>query len=249
MDFSAPYRIITPTLDGPVLRALAGVETPLTRGQVVSLVRDASEAGVRKVLARLVAQGIVIEDRIGSRYTYHANREHLLWPSVAGIFAARDLLAERVRALTAGWDVPVVSAELFGSVADGTAAEDSDVDVLILRFPLESGDQHTWDRQIDELHDHVARWTGNACDVAVLGLDELVAAYRARDPLLEWTTYHLAGQSFAAIRRWLDLTELGGVPGVDTDLGLSAETLTWLSRLMSAEPHADASTSSDVGPG
>lgn len=245
MDFSSPYRVITPTLEGPVLRALAGVESSLTRGQVVSLVRDASEAGVRKVLARLVAQGIVIEERIGSRYTYHANREHLLWPSVAGLFAARDLLGERVRALTAGWDVPVVSAELFGSVAEGTAAEGSDVDVLMVRLPLGSDDQDTWDRQIDQLHDHVTRWTGNSCDIAVIGLNEVVDAYRARDPLLEWTTFHLAGESFAAIRRWLDLTELVGVPGLDPDLGLSAETLTWLMRLTSA----DGATSTAGEPG
>lgn len=64
----------------------------LTRQQIVALVEDASEAGVRKALARLVEQGIVIEQRFGKRYAYLANAEHLLWPSVEGLFSARRLL-------------------------------------------------------------------------------------------------------------------------------------------------------------
>ncbi|MFT4187989.1 MAG: nucleotidyltransferase domain-containing protein [Aeromicrobium sp.] len=187
MDFSAPYRVISPTLEGPILRALAGVNGSLTRSQIVALVEDASEAGVRKAIGRLVTQGIVIEERIGSRYTYHVNRDHLLWPSVEGLFAARELLRERVAELVRGWEIQPVSVDLFGSVAQGVSDEESDVDVMVVSPELGEDRQEVWDRQMDDLHDRITLWTGNACDVVVMDPEELAHA-RAKDaPILRLT--------------------------------------------------------------
>src|SRR5665811_1674142 len=78
VDFSQPFRAVTPTLDGPVLRVLARTTHPMTRQQVADLLGEASEAGVRKVLRRLAEQGVVIEQRIGTHYTYVGNRERIL---------------------------------------------------------------------------------------------------------------------------------------------------------------------------
>jgi predicted nucleotidyltransferase len=199
MDFSAPYKVITPTLEGPILRALAGVETTLTRTQILNLVEGKSEAGVRKALARLVEQGIVTEERVGSRYSYYVNREHLLWPSVEGLLRAGQLLQERVEELTSVWEVPPLSVELFGSVADGSSDTASDVDILVVRRALDAGEREVWERQIEDLTDQVARWTGNGCDVVVLSPEELAAADERREPILRSPRSQLAGHSVASI--------------------------------------------------
>lgn len=206
VDFSAPYRILTPTLDGPVLRALAGVEGRMTRAQIRRQVEDASEAGVRKTLVRLVEQGIVIEERIGSRYTYAANREHLLWPAVETLLSARRLLAVKVEEATMRWEIPPVSVELFGSVAQGSSTASSDVDLLIVRPQLNKDEMDTWDQQVGELHDGIVRWTGNSCDIVTLDADEYGAALERDDPVATSYTNTIAGVRAADIPALKDLS-------------------------------------------
>lgn len=242
VDFSKPYRVISPTLEGPILHALAGVETELTRSQIVNLVEDASEAGVRKALARLVEQGIVIEERIGSRYTYQVNRAHLLWPSVEGLLAARQLLRERVQRLTADWEVPPVSVELFGSVAQGTAHEGSDIDIIVIQPPLQPDEEDAWDRHVGELHDSVVRWTGNSCDIVVMDTEELHDAHERDEPILRSPASNLAGVDLsrlvaasrpkAALRISENYRKAAQAAAVDTKM---MESMVEIRRLASAQ--------------
>ncbi|MFE3997777.1 nucleotidyltransferase domain-containing protein [Nocardioides sp. YIM B13467] len=193
MDFSAPYRVLTPTLDGPVLNALAGVDRWMTRTQILNQVEDASEAGIRKTLTRLVEQGIVIEERVGSRYTYSANRSHLLWPSIDAMFNARRTFAARVEEITSDWEIPPVSVELFGSVAQGTSNTASDIDLLVVRRELDDEESDVWDRQIESLHDHVVQMTGNACDILILDTTEFAEALARNDPVATSKTNAISG--------------------------------------------------------
>lgn len=194
MDFSAPYRVITPTLEGPVLRALGGVEGRLTRGQIVALVASASEAGVRKALGRLVEQGIVLEEQVGRQYTYAVNRDHLLWPHIEGLLRSGDELRNRVGELVAGWRIAPVSIELFGSVAQGVSDERSDLDILVVQPELGQGDEDAWDQQMSELHDRLVSWTGNECDLLVLDLDDLAKAFLSDDSIVRSAMRNLAGR-------------------------------------------------------
>lgn len=230
VDFSRPYRVITPTLEGPILRALAGTQTALTRGQIVALVQDASEAGVRKALGRLVEQGIVIEQRIGKRYAYLANREHLLWPSIDGLLSARRLLEEGVRAAVAEWEFPPASVELFGSQARGGSDAGSDIDVLIVRPDLEPGAVEIWEEQVAELHDGIVRWTGNPCDIVVLSPGELEQASELDEPILRSPTANVAGAPLAAL-----LERPGGV--TSEAAATLAEHAAVLSRLGALSDH------------
>lgn len=214
MDFTAPYRVITPTLEGPVLRALADVDTSLTRTQIVKVIEKASEAGVRKALSRLVDQGIVIEERTGSRYTYRANRAHLLWPNIEGIFNARTLLRERVLELTSEWDPMPVSVELFGSVAQGTSDEASDIDILIIRPELDFSEEDDWDRQVGELHDNIVRWTGNSCDIVVMNSAELQESGRRDEPILRSPMSNLAGVRLEKLKNDLQARQTQGPASV-----------------------------------
>ena len=198
MDFSQPFRVVTPTLDGPVLRVLARTTHPMTRQQVTDLVGEASEAGVRKVLRRLAEQGVVIEQRIGSRYTYLGNREHILWPAVEVFMSAADRLDRAICEHVEAWALPALSVELFGSVAAGTSTADSDIDLMGYRPSLTDDHTALWDRQVAELRMAVERWTGNACEILEIDPRTLVDMAAEDEPLLKAPRVPVAGLNIAA---------------------------------------------------
>jgi len=198
VDFSQPFRAVTPTLDGPVLRVLARTTHPMTRQQVADLIGEASEAGVRKVLRRLAEQGVVIEQRIGSHYTYVGNREHILWPAVEVFMSAADRLDTTIREHVEAWEVPALSVELFGSVAAGTSTADSDVDLMVYRPSLTDDQVGLWDSQVAELRMAVERWTGNACEILEIDPRTLVEMAAEDEPVLKAPRVPISGLNIAA---------------------------------------------------
>jgi predicted nucleotidyltransferase len=198
MDFSQPFRAVTPTLDGPVLRVLARTTQPMTRQQVADLVGEASEAGVRKVLRRLAEQGVVIEQRIGTHYTYVGNREHIMWPAVEVFMSAADRLDTTIREHVEAWEVPALSVELFGSVAAGTSTTDSDIDLMVYRPSLTDDQVELWDSQVAELRMAVERWTGNACEILEIDPRTLVEMAAEDEPVLKAPRVPISGLNIAA---------------------------------------------------
>lgn len=198
MDFSQPFRALTPTLDGPVLRVLARTTQPMTRQQVVARAGEASEAGVRKVLRRLAEQGVVIEQRIGTHYTYVANREHILWPAVEVVMSAADRLDTKIREHVEGWELPALSVELFGSVAAGTSTAESDVDLMIYRPHVDDDEVETWDSQVTDLRMAVECWTGNPCEILEIDPATLVEMTAEDEPVLRAQRVPISGLNIAA---------------------------------------------------
>lgn len=98
MDLKHPFAVVTPTVDGDVLAVLAGAEAAFTGREVHRLVGQYSEAGVRKVLGRLVEQGIVLVERAGPSYLYRLNRDHLAAPQIIALAGLRAELLGRLRA-------------------------------------------------------------------------------------------------------------------------------------------------------
>jgi predicted nucleotidyltransferase len=199
VDFSHPFRVIAPTLDGPVLRALAGSRTALTRPQVLRVVGEGSEAGVRKVLRRLVEQGIVVEEHVGSRYTYRANREHIMWPAIEVLTSAHEILDERIQAKVGEWAVQPLSVELFGSVATGSSTSASDIDLIVVSPHCAPDQEEDWDQQVDDLRDAVQQWTGNVCEILVMDPPELIHAKANDEPTLASRRVSLVGDSIDAM--------------------------------------------------
>ena len=198
VDFSQPFRAVTPTLDGPVLRVLARTTQPMTRQQVADLIGVASEAGVRKVLRRLSEQGVVIEQRIGTHYSYVGNREHILWPAVEVFMSAADRLDTTIREHVEAWEVPALSVELFGSVAAGTSTADSDIDLMVYRPSLTEDQVELWDGQVAELRVAVERWTGNTCEVLEIDPRTLVEMAAEDEPVLKAPRVPISGLNIAA---------------------------------------------------
>lgn len=174
MDLSDPISTIVPSLDGPVLLVLARSTEPLTISQIAARVTRGSEPGVRKVLNRLAATGIVREWLVGRRGLYVANREHLAWPAVEILVHAKDGLCERIRAEVESWPVVPVSVELFGSIVSGTADLQSDIDVLLLRPDGVGSGDDAWGEALFRLIDLIQVWTGNAVDVLELSVSEFI---------------------------------------------------------------------------
>lgn len=198
MDLSNPLATIAPTLDAGVLQVLAATTSGCTAAEVHRRLRRGSDEGVRKVLGRLVGQGIVAVETVARSSVYRLNREHLAARHIIGLTRLRDELVEHVRSEVERWDPPPLHAGLFGSFARGEADADSDVDVLLVRpDPWDDSCEESWLHQIDTLDRHVLAWTGNEAHVVDLTSDTLREMVLARDPLVDswWADgVHLAGE-------------------------------------------------------
>lgn len=180
MELHRPLATITPTLDGDVLALLARHEEHFTTGQVHRVLNRYSEAGIRKVLARLSGQGIVLRDRVGNTDSYRFNRDHLAAAPLIELAHLHGALLKRIEERLASWSVAPVYGAVFGSAARGTMVPESDIDLFLVRPDGAVGDE--WDDQVAALISEVTRCTGNDTRAVEYGENELVAA--GAEPLL-----------------------------------------------------------------
>ncbi|MEU7786111.1 nucleotidyltransferase domain-containing protein [Amycolatopsis sp. NPDC049159] len=177
MDFERPLETVTPTLDGDVLAVLAGVESAFTTGRLHRLLGRYSEEGIRKVLQRLVRQGVVNADRVGNAFAYELNREHLAAEHVIGLANLRGQLLQRLESALELWKIQPKYGAVFGSVARGSMTAESDIDLVLVR--LDGADEDRWALQVDGLAADVSRWTGNDARILEFTVAEVVS--RGRD--------------------------------------------------------------------
>jgi predicted nucleotidyltransferase len=176
MQSAHPITSVIPTLEGPVLEALAGTTMPLTLSEVHRLVGPgaASLSGVRRALLRLAVGGVVLTVPGG----YQLNREHLACPGIIALTGLRFALYERIAEVVRSWSPPVRTAGVFGSFARGDGSADSDIDIVVL------GDDVDVDR-LDELATRVEHWTGNSCHVVAVTNEDLERLRANDDPILQ----------------------------------------------------------------
>jgi Nucleotidyltransferase domain len=193
-----PTRSVTPTLDGPVLAVLASSGRPLTVGEVAAQSARGSEIGIRKCLARLVAEGLVRATEMGRNRVHELNRDHVAAPIAVTMAELRIELWRRMRKEIGGWKPKPLYACVFGSAARGDGNVDSDVDILLVHptFPGEpkptrkskaidaffefvtapppttAAEASRWPHQVDGLRSHVHLWSGNPLQVVDLTISE-----------------------------------------------------------------------------
>lgn len=197
MEFNRPFATVTPTLDGDVLSVLAVGDVTFTTGQIHRVLNHSSEEGIRKVLARLVRQGVVLADRVGHAYAYRLNTEHLAAEPILTLAKLSATLLSRLERHFETWDHPPVYAAVFGSAAKGTMTVDSDIDLMLVLDPATIGE--AWDRQVNELASTVSRWTGNDARAIEFTTTQLRAA--RHEPVLQDVLDH--GLTVAGSRAWL----------------------------------------------
>jgi predicted nucleotidyltransferase len=175
VDVGLPIASVIPSLDGPVLAALASTTAPLTLSRVHRLGGRGSVGGVRLVLLRLVRAGIVLEVPGG----YVLNREHIAAPAIESLAGLHGELVDRIRAAVDAWGGDVSLVGLFGSAARRDGDEESDIDVLVI-----SNEANARELAID-LASSIRRWTGNDAQVVAIPEAELRRLRRAGEPIVE----------------------------------------------------------------
>jgi len=192
MQAQHPLAVVTPTLDGDVLTILALVEAPFTTGQLNRLLPDRSHEGIRKVLQRLVAQGVVDAERVGYASNYRLNREHLAAEPIIALANQRRTLLQRIEENIKAWAIHPVYGAVFGSTMRGDMRTNSDVDIFLVR--PDDGDTALWEDQTHKLAILVTRWTGN--DARVLDMNEAEVRAGANDPVFATIADQRAGTVF-----------------------------------------------------
>jgi predicted nucleotidyltransferase len=184
MDLSRPYTVICPTLEGPVLDVLAHTTHPLTGREIARLASRGSERGVRLVLHRLVAQGLVTAREAGSASLFVLNREHVAAGIVEGLVRLRAELIERIRGEVEGWSSRPVHVSVFGSAARADGRMESDIDLLIVRPEDLTEDDPQWREQLHRLAERIERWSGNHASLHEVSTKGLEAAVRRGEPVI-----------------------------------------------------------------
>lgn len=174
---------------------LAATTAACTAAEVHRRLRRGSDEGVRRVLLRLVGQGVVVSDETGRYPLYRFNRDHVAAPHIEALANLRGEIIERIRTEVGSWNVAARHASLFGSFARGDADADSDLDVLLVAPPLDA-DEDTWLAQVAHLGEAIVAWTGNEAQIVEVSEQALAHMAALDDPLLEsWhaEAVHLTG--------------------------------------------------------
>ncbi len=171
MQLNRPFATVTPTLDGDVLAVLATHNGTFTTGQIHRILNSFSEEGIRKVLTRLVAQGVVTADRVGNAFAYRLNTNHLAAGPIQALATLTTTFFTRLEHHLDGWHEPPAYAAVFGSAATGTMTLHSDVDILLVHDDDYS--ETVWSDQVNELAKTVTGWTGNDARVVEYAINEL----------------------------------------------------------------------------
>jgi predicted nucleotidyltransferase len=187
MELKSPNSTVVPSLDGPVLQVLAEAEDGLSGRQIHKMAGVGSVAGVRLVLQRLAATGLVHVDDLGNSLLYRLNRKHLVAPIVEQLANLRSTLIARLADEISGWQIPPVHASVYGAIARGDGELDSDVDLLLIRPDQHELDDALWEDQIGRLMQTVVDLTGNPAHVFELSQTELAGHLATADPILnDW---------------------------------------------------------------
>ncbi|ULD38852.1 nucleotidyltransferase domain-containing protein [Rhodococcus qingshengii] len=201
MQLNRPFTTVTPTLDGDVLAVLASAGVTFTVSQVQRILATRSGEGIRKVLTRLVAQGVVLHDQVGRTNTYRLNSEHLAAEPIMALSRLNSTFLGRLEEHLDGWGKTLRYAAVFGSAATGRMQLDSDIDLLLVRTaaPVHGGDD-AWEERLTELARLVTMWTGNDGRIVAYAEDEFRAAAAAGEPLLRDVAKQ--GLTVAGTRSW-----------------------------------------------
>lgn len=198
MQLNKPFATVTPTLDGDVLAVLASADVTFTINQVQRILTTASGEGIRKVLNRLTAQGVVLQDEVGRTHTYRLNTGHLAAGPIMALSRLNSTFLSRLERHLDGWGTTLRYAAVFGSAATGKMRLDSDIDLFLVRAT--DSDDGVWDQRLTELARLVTAWTGNDGRIVEYTEDEFRAAVTAGEPLLDDVSKQ--GLTVAGTRAW-----------------------------------------------
>ena len=185
MDLSKPYSAIIPSLDGPVLNVLYRSSRPFTGAEVSRLLPKGSQRGVRLVLDRMSAHGLVHKERAGGAWIYSLNRSHIAFEAVADIMELRSSLFKQMGRNIAAWRIKPDHASVFGSAASGEGGVTSDIDVFLLRPDTVAEEDSGWRNQLQTFRSDVAALTGNHVSLIEASWTDLKSMLKRRPRVVD----------------------------------------------------------------
>ncbi|MEX2251411.1 MAG: nucleotidyltransferase domain-containing protein [Acidimicrobiia bacterium] len=161
MHLGHPLSSLVTTLSGQVLEVLVNTTYPLSGRHVMRLLRrEASQQGVQNVLDELAAHGLVDQVSAGGSILNTLNRQHILASFIIDIVNLRSELIDRLAAIVAEEAPEARRAILFGSLAKGSADEQSDIDIALV-WPDDASEEDTK----ENIASRVSELTGNDCNL------------------------------------------------------------------------------------
>ncbi len=197
-----PLAVLTPTLDAAVLQALAATTSWASGAQVHRAAGTGSADGVRKVLIRLVGQGIVQAQDQPPATLYRLNRDHVAAEGIVALTRLRQVIIDRIVGEVSAWAPPLLHASLFGSFARGEADSGSDIDLLLIPTTGDEAAGATLGEATTRLAKDVYAWTGNRAHVVTPTVEVVASMVAAGDPLVQsWRAeqVHLAGARLSEV--------------------------------------------------
>ncbi|MDR1266663.1 MAG: nucleotidyltransferase domain-containing protein [Propionibacteriaceae bacterium] len=187
MDLTTPLSTIAPGLESAALTVLAGADTALSATQIQRVAGRGSRYGLVLALERLVGHGVVTAIPASRGNLYRLNRDHVLAPVVIAAVRVRGEADRRLSEAVDRLAPQPLSAALYGSVARGEAAPDSDIDLLVIAADGLDPDAETWARQIDGLERGARDWTGNPLQTVTVTRAQLTLMAAAKAGIMdEW---------------------------------------------------------------
>jgi len=221
LDLDHPLALVTPTIDGDVLALLARTEEEFTPGEIQQQLGYASVQGIRNVLARLVTQGIVVQERVRGVLVFSICSEHLATPYLQALAHLADELADRVSDQMARWlppprfaclsqrrPVPPDRPATRGRGAPRRSPTPECLQLLIVPpDDLAKSLRPAWTAGVKDLQRRVTEWTGTKLVVRQLDVAGLTRSFYDGEEFLDQSINE--GRVLFGRREFLELVRLG----------------------------------------
>ncbi|MEP6760292.1 MAG: nucleotidyltransferase domain-containing protein [Sporichthyaceae bacterium] len=185
MNLTTPLDDLMPGLRGHVLTVLLRSPRPLTGREVAHRAGTVSHSSVKLILDSLATAGIVRLSLVsGAGHFYELNHDHVLTEPLCQMDRALDEFLAMAQRLILSWPTAPLSVALFGSVARGTSAADSDVDLLII-WPDDLSDAPWWRTARVEFTNQLQAFVGSSVSLVEFSLNDWHEAIEHEDPFTE----------------------------------------------------------------
>jgi predicted nucleotidyltransferase len=104
---------------------------------------DSGTGAVERELSRLQRSGLVSVERIGNQKHYRANRRSPVFEELQGLVLKTMAVTEPLRKFLEPYADRIKAAFVFGSVAKGAAAAQSDIDLMVIGNDLNYSDLYS----------------------------------------------------------------------------------------------------------
>jgi len=151
--------------------------------RTIAQLAGVSQAQASRVLPGLVDLGVVERREVPPSSLFRLVPEHVACRALLAIARSTGTALHEIGELAASLPYPPVSVIVFGSFARGSAAPDSDIDIVVVRPADIDEDDDAWTDSLEVWRSDVRRLTGNPVEMIEVSTDEAAAKAAGRSQL------------------------------------------------------------------